>query len=104
MGILLQQLLCHHDEARGAKAALEGAGVDEGLLDRIERFANGKRAELMLMELALGYFVICLGGIKEPPRLQIHFTLGASGANAFEGLANSFPIRGLFSVSPQIPA
>ena len=34
--MLVEQLLRHQDEAGRAKAALEGAGLDEGLLHRIE--------------------------------------------------------------------
>ena len=56
-----------------------------------------------LMELALRYFVICLGGINEPPRLLVHFNLGASGSKGLEG-RQFVPNPGLISVSPQIPA
>src|SRR5215469_2766402 len=39
IGICREQLPRHQDKARRAKAALESAGLDEGLLHRIERLA-----------------------------------------------------------------
>src|ERR1017187_1642809 len=40
IGVFIQQLLHHHDEAGRAEAALEGARLDKGFLNRIEFLAR----------------------------------------------------------------
>jgi hypothetical protein len=42
VGMRIEQLLGHEQEARGTEPALECASLDEGFLDRIELLAVGQ--------------------------------------------------------------
>src|SRR3954454_4288233 len=86
IGILLEQLRHHHDEARRAVAALEGARFDEGLLHRAQLVAG--------VEALDRRYLGAVDELREIETAGYGFAVDHDSAAAAQALAAGFPRPG----------